>query len=103
MAEMPAQVPGPARGFSCALHGLARELVTCRRMTPVIASVAAAPRKSLARCGGGLCSSSKARAVNGSWGACAGYRRLMRADLRDELILRWIPPAQGRGTSGHAV
>src|SRR5215470_6730812 len=92
MAEMPTQVPDPARGFSGARHGLARALVTSSRMAPVIARVAAAPRKSLAWCAGGLCSSSKARAVNGSEGGCAGYRRLMRADLRGDLILQWIPP-----------
>src|SRR5215471_19707096 len=99
MAEMPAQVPGPAGSFSCALHGLARELVTCRRMTPAIASVAAAPRKSLAGCGGGLPNSSKARAVNGSRLGCGRSRRPMRARLLCGLMLRWIPAQVMIGTS----
>src|SRR5260370_30830406 len=95
---MPEQPPGAIRGFRLALHAPAREFVTQSRTAPMMASVAAAPTMSLATDGGGLSSSSKARAVNGSWLSCPEPGRGVRANLRRSHILRWIPSHEVTGT-----
>src|SRR6185312_4651510 len=73
MAATPEQVRGPVRGFGPAPHWLARPFVACKTIAPMIASVTAAPRKSLAMLVGGR------RRADGAWPGPQGSLRSLAA------------------------
>src|SRR5215475_11043140 len=89
MAGTPEQAPGPARGFGPVPHWLARRFVACSTIAPMIASVIAAPRKSLAVNG------DRRGAADGPGPACHRCQHLIRPAGPPDLMPQWVPwPAQ---------
>jgi hypothetical protein len=88
---MPEHAAAPGRGFDSAPHWLARPSVTCNRIAPMTAIVTAAPRKSLARCGGGSWGLPKPGIVDRSLLSCRSCRRPTRVGSLRGLILGGFP------------
>src|SRR5215831_17485369 len=96
MADTPEQAPGPVRGSGPAPHGLARRFVACKTIAPMIASVIAAPRQSLAML-------DSHRGAAGSRPACHRCQHLIRPAGPPAPMLQWVPSPAPAGTSGRAL
>src|SRR5215470_9973216 len=99
MAGRPEQAPGPARGCGSARHWLARAFVANSRIAPMIATVNARPRKSLAPCGGGLPGWPNPPAAAGSLPARHRCQHGIRAAASRDLMVVWVPLPVRTGTS----
>src|SRR5262247_3503685 len=98
MADTPEQPPARVRGFGPVPHGLARRFVACKTIAPMIASVIAAPRRSLAMLDGGL------READGSRPACHRCQHLARPAGSPDPMSQWVPrrrrPEPGPAAAG---
>src|SRR6476646_4105371 len=94
MAGTRQQAPVPVRRLGPTPHWLARPFVACKTIAPMIASVTAAPRKSLAMLVGGR------RRADGSRLACHRCQHLIRPAGSPAPMPQWVPTPAPAGTSG---